>query len=344
MTKMMVRNCLGLVFCGFMAQKAGGQTLFIDSLINPSSLRQVVEALASDSLEGRFTGTMHAQKAASFIAEEFKKAGAAPLAGNDGYFMPFTAKGNSLIPALNVMAALRGNTKPDELIIFCAHYDHVGTPSTNPFKDHSGNSTGRKGDTIFNGANDNATGVAAVIHLARYFGQLKNNERSIIFIAFSGEELGMQGSQQTASFFKPASVVALINIEMIGRSISGKRRNAYITGSHLSDLQKLMNKKLRETNLGLYGKKFFSKDPFPDANLFARSDNYWFSLKGIPAHTIMASSPDDEYYHSPGDDPSTLDFSLMTTLVKAIAISCTPLIEGIEAPRRINPGNIDSRF
>ena len=92
MTKRIVSSCLILIFCGFINQQARGQTTFIDSIINPSSLKQVVEVLASDSLEGRFTGTLHAQKAAFFIAEEFKKAGAKPLSGNDGYFMPFMAK------------------------------------------------------------------------------------------------------------------------------------------------------------------------------------------------------------------------------------------------------------
>ncbi len=241
------------------------------------------------------------------------------------------------------MAILRVTTKPGEVIIFCAHYDHVGTRSTNPFNFYRSN-RGRKGDTIFNGANDNASGVSAIIHLARYFGQLKNNERSIVFIAFEGEELGLQGSQQTASFFKPDSVAAVINIEMIGRPISRKKRTAFITGANFSNLQEVLNKKLYETDPALYGKKFFSRDPFPDANLFARSDNYWFAMKGIPSHTIMASSPDDYYYHTPADETQTLDFTLMESLVRAIAISSSVLAEGNATPSRINPARAETRF
>jgi len=131
---------------------------------------------------------------------------------------------------------------------------------------------------------------------------------------------------------------------MIGRPISRKRRNAYITGADFSDLQKLLNKKLYETDLTIYGKKYFTKDPFPDDNLFARSDNYWFAMKGIPSHTIMASAPDDDYYHSPADEPSTLDFTFMGNLVKAIAISTTILVESTATPTRINPGRAESRF
>lgn len=339
-TKTIVRCCLILIFCGLTNQKAAAQTVLIDSIINPSSLRQLVEVLASDSLQGRFTGTEHAVKAAEFIASEFRKAGALPLESNDGYFMPFKGWTDSQI-GLNVMAAIKGSSKPDEAIIFCAHYDHIGTRSTNPFKNFVQHSTPRRGDTIFNGANDNASGTSAIIHLAHYFGQLKSNERTIIFIAFSGEELGLLGSKALALPINPEQVKAVINIEMIGRARSRKKNNAYVTGSHLSNLQKLLNKKLFETDPALYGKKFFVPDSYATENLFARSDNYWFANSGIPAHTIMASSPHDAYYHSPGDEVSTINFELMSSLVKAVAISCADLVEGIETPTRINPRHIE---
>ena len=193
----------------------------IDSVINPTSLREVVQVLASDSLEGRFTGSVHAQMAASYIANEFYKAGAAPLAGNGGYFVPFGARGKEQF-GVNVMAALKGKSKPDEVIIFCAHFDHVGTQSTNPIVIPG--SISKPGDSIFNGANDNATGTSAIINLARYFGQLKNNERTILFIAFSGEEQGLLGSREVALHLQPESVTAVVNIEMIGRAASKKEK------------------------------------------------------------------------------------------------------------------------
>ena len=319
------------------------QTPLIDSIISPESLRWVVGVLAADSLEGRFTGTSHANTAASFIAQEFKSAGIDTLTGYEGYYMPFFTSGENVRRGINVIGGLKGTVKPDELIIFCAHYDHVGTKSSNPSGIYRSGRT-RQGDTIYNGANDNASGVSGLIHLARYFGQLKNNERSIIFIAFSGEELGLQGSEKAVSTFNPEKVVAVINIEMIGRPISKKRSKAFITGSHLSNIQKLLNKKLYETDPEFYGKKFFLPDPFADASLFVRSDNYWFAMKGIPSHTIMATSPEDEYYHSPADELSTLDFTLMQNLVKAIAISTTILIEGSARPSRIRPHRIEARF
>ena len=328
---------LGFSNCIF--QNSFSQISLIDSIINTTSLRQLVQVLASDSFQGRFTGTTPAQNAAEFIAKEFKNAGVAAMAGNSGYLVPFIARAESEI-GFNVVAALKGQSKPEELIIFCAHYDHVGTKSTNPHKNHPNSSRHKSGDTIFNGANDNASGTAAVVNLARYFGQLKTNERTIVFIAFSGEELGLLGSKELAMTLNPEDVKAVINIEMIGRAISKKRNKAYITGSSLSDLQKLLNRQLFESSPELYGKKFFVNDTYGDENLFARSDNFWFALKGIPSHTIMASSPFDDYYHSPGDEVETLDFELMSSLVKAIARSCTGLIEGSETPKRINPRSL----
>lgn len=325
------------MLCPFLYE-ARSQSAVIDAVITPASLQQLVEVLAADSLMGRFTGTSAAAKAADFIAEEFKKAGAGPVDTNEGYFMPF---GFGLGNGLNVMAGLKGKTKPEEIIIFCAHYDHVGTKSTNPYPGFVSGAAPRARDTIFNGANDNASGTSAVINLARYFGQLNNNERTILFVAFSGEELGLLGSKALASLIDDSEhIKAIINIEMIGRRRSRKKNNAYMTGSHLSDLQVLINKKLFAKDPVLYGKKFFVDDTYAQENLFSRSDNYWFAQKGIPSHTIMATSPKDKFYHSQADEPATLDFTLMSNLVKAIATGCQGLIDGTDTPKRINPRKI----
>ena len=91
----------------------------------------------------------------------------------------------------------------------------------------------------------------------------------------------------------------------------------------------------------LYGKKFFTDDTYGEQNLFQRSDNYWLAKIGIPSHTILASSPNDEYYHSPADEAPTLDFPLMARIIKAIAISSTGLVDGTDTPSRINPKRID---
>lgn len=323
----------------FSSNHLRAQDSLLDAVINKATLEQLVGTLASDSFKGRFTGSIHAGKAAEFIAGEFKNAGLSPIEGNQGYYMFFTGSKQSQI-GVNVVAALKGKTRPEEVVIFCAHYDHIGTRSTNPYPGFSGGYIGRRGDTIYNGANDNASGTAAVIGLARYFSQLGNNERTLLFIAFAGEELGLLGSKAMASMVIPEAITAVVNIEMVGRPISKRKKKPYITGSNLSNLQKLLNKRLYESNPEVYGKRFFIDDSYATQNLFQRSDNYWFAQKGIPSHTILATSPTDIYYHSQSDETSTLDFDFMSGIVRAIALGCTNLAIGIDTPTRITPSSI----
>lgn len=122
------------VFILATAFTARSQTTLLDSIINPTNAKVLVKYLASDSLLGRFTGTNEARKAAEFISNEFTRAGLKAIAGNKGYLAPFTIKNrsNSFDTGYNILSALKGKTKPNELIIFSAHYDHVGTFSTNP--------------------------------------------------------------------------------------------------------------------------------------------------------------------------------------------------------------------
>ena len=301
-----------------------GQTSLSDSLFHPDSLSHLVEALASDSLNGRFTGTAENYKAALFIADEFRKAGLAYVAGNNGFFQKVKPSW------FNVIGAIKGKSRPGQLIIFSAHYDHVGTNSTNPFPDYKF-VTGK--DKIFNGANDNASGVAAVISLAKYFKAIGNNERTLLFIAFTAEELGLLGSKFLANEFEADSIVTVINIEMIGRSES-KNSRPFITGYENSDLKEILNRSYQ-----VFGdnkeKEFFKIDPYLKSLLFKRSDNYSFALKGVPAHSIMLTSTDDKYYHHPDDEAWTLDYQKMKKVIKGIAFGTTGLVKGLDTPGRI---------
>ncbi len=302
-----------------------GQAPLTDSLFHPDSLRHIVEVLASDSLQGRFTGTAENYKAALFIAHEFKKAGLSHLSGNNGFFQEVKPSW------YNVIGAIKGKSKPGQLIIFSAHYDHVGTNATNPFPTNKfipGND-----DQIFNGANDNASGVAAVVSLAKYFKALDSNERTLLFVAFTGEELGLLGSEFFANEFEPDSIVAVINIEMIGRD-EFRNPKPFITGHEYSDIKKILNR-----NYQAFGnkseKEFFKRDPYFKSLLFTRSDNYPFALKGIPAHSIMLTSPEDKYYHHPDDEPVTLDYQKMKKVITGIAYGTIGLVKGIDTPGRI---------
>jgi Zn-dependent M28 family amino/carboxypeptidase len=291
----------------------------------------LVQTLSADSFQGRLTGSLQAAKAALLISEQFEKAGALPVAGNEGYIMHFVIYDK--ITAFNVVAALPGHSKAQELVIFSAHYDHIGTKERTIQNHAVERGKPEKGDNIYNGANDNASGISGLIHLARYFAQHPQRERTLIFIAFSGEEEGLLGSKKLAQSFDPKVITAMINMDMIGRPVSRERKYPYVTGDHQSDLREILNNKLYEV-APQYGEKYFRGDYFIQENLFSRSDNYPFAQKGIVAHTIMTTSPNDEYYHSLNDEWETLDYPFMAEIVKAIALAATGLVDGSDAQRK----------
>lgn len=229
--------------------------------------------------------------------------------------MPEKDQVNSFL--YNIIGMLPGRSLPDEAIIFSAHYDHV---------DH-----GVNGETggIYNGANDDASGTTAVLELARYFAMRNDNERTIIFCLFAGEELGMYGSKAFVNFIKPENVKAVINIEMIGKTNATGKNAFMVTGSGYSDLYKILSKNLKADKVKV---RPHTDDP---KSLFQRSDNFPFAMEGIPAHSIMCSNDDDPCYHKPCDDVRTLDLENMTVIIKAIAKSCLSLISGKDTPSRI---------
>jgi len=327
-----------LFFFFLMQNPLEAQMHLPDTTFHPDSIRTIISFLASDQLKGRFTGSNEADSAAKFIAVEFQRAGLSPVASMDGYFSEFRFidREHKDTKGLNIIGAIEGKSKKEELIIFCAHYDHIGTLSTNPFPGFPVNVKKDPWDTIYNGANDNASGTAALIMLARYFKSSQINERTILFIAFSGEEQGTIGSGEFSTRFDPTDVVAVINIEMIGRGLFNKNDNPFITGGQFSNLREILNRRLKDQEIGPGGRKIaFKKDPYADENLFSRSDNYPFARKGVPAHTLMLTKPTDVYYHSVKDETNTLNFQNMSLIIKAIAISTEGLVSGADTPTRI---------
>src|SRR5688572_2015472 len=159
---LVILSCLNVTICS-------AQSTNIDSIISPSSLKELVQTLSADSFQGRLTGTMQAAQAAELISQQFKDAGALPIAGTEGYLMPFeisykVTAFNFPLPyktkSLNVVAALPGRSKAKELVIFSAHYDHVGTKNYGIRNAQPENGQPEDGDEIYNGANDNASGVS----------------------------------------------------------------------------------------------------------------------------------------------------------------------------------------
>ena len=220
----------------------------------------------------------------------------------------------------NVVGILPGKSKKDEYVIFSGHYDHLGVGQPD-----------NKGDSIFNGANDDASGTTAVLMLAKYFGKLHNNERTLVFATFTAEEIGEFGSQYFSSQFEPAAVMAMFNIEMIGTESKWGTNSAFITGYERTDMGKILEKNLAGSQFTFY------PDPYPDQQLFYRSDNASLARHGVPAHTISTSKMDSEkYYHTQGDEIGTLDMNNMARIIKSIALSSRTIIAGTDTPSRVD--------
>jgi len=218
----------------------------------------------------------------------------------------------------NVVGILPGKSKKNEYVIFSGHYDHIGVGKP------------VNGDSIFNGANDDAAGTTAVMMLARYFKALKNNERTIVFAAFTGEESGGFGAQYFSRQFDPAHVIAMFNIEMIGTESKWGKNSAYITGYEKTDMGKILEKNLAGTGFTFY------PDPYPEQGLFYRSDNATLARLGVPAHTISTSKMDNEpNYHKVTDHVETLDMENMTMIIKSVALSARSIISGKDSPSRV---------
>ena len=221
----------------------------------------------------------------------------------------------------NVVSVLPGKSLPNEYVIFSGHYDHLGINGSKTIN----------GDSIYNGANDDAAGTTAMIMLSKYFKEKNNNERTLIFVAFTAEEIGGFGAQYFSKQFDPITVKAMFNLEMIGTESKWGKNSAYITGYEKTNMGSILQKNLEGTAFKFYA------DPYTDQNLFYRSDNATLARLGVPAHTISTSKMDSEpNYHKPSDQFETLDMDNMNEIIKAIALSSQSIISGKDTPSRVD--------
>jgi Zn-dependent M28 family amino/carboxypeptidase len=267
--------------------------------ISASEVKAIVSFLASDELKGRDTGSEGINAAAYFIENKFKTYGIQP------YFSTYrdTFQVGEL-DAYNVVGYLEGNDKilKDQFVIVGAHYDHIGLRKTT------------ETDSIANGANDNAAGTAGVLAMAKYFASKKNNKRSLLFVLFSAEEKGLEGSKHLAKKLKEQNLdlYTMFNIEMIGVPMKDKTYEAYLTGHKLSNMSEKMNTYSNDQNfIGFY-------EMAETYELFKRSDNHPFYLEfNIPAQTI-STSDDYIHYHQVGDEIDKLDYNHMANMINKI--------------------------
>jgi Zn-dependent M28 family amino/carboxypeptidase len=274
-------------------------------------IRRHVNVIADDSMLGRNTPSRGLEMTAAYIASQFKRLGLKP-GGDSGtyiqrYWLAKAPASGSATPAPppesapNSVGILPG-TDPvlrDEYIVVSAHMDHVGT-----------NGASAK-DSIWNGADDDASGTAGVLALAEAFSQAPP-KRSIIFLTVSGEEHGLWGSARFTSN-PPVSIrkiVANFNLDMIGRNW---KDSIVVIGMEHSDLgQTLMKVSAMHPELGITP----MRDPWPQENFFGRSDHYNFARRGVPALFFFNGVHAD--YHQPSDSPDKIDAEKESRVVKLI--------------------------
>ena len=277
--------------------------------ITPSDVRKRIEIIADDSMGGRDTPSRGLEATARYIASEFERFGLAP-AGDRGSFvqrypLPTGQPGQtqSRVSAPNVVGVLEGSDPAlrNEYVVLSAHMDHVGY--------------GRpvNGDSIYNGADDDASGTAGVIELAEALSRPgARPKRSVIFLTVSGEEHGLWGSAYFSEHAPvPVSqIVANLNIDMIGRNW---KDTIVVIGKEHSDLGATLNRVNRaHPELGMSA----IDDLWPDENFYFRSDHYNFARKGIPALFFFNGTHPD--YHGPDDEPDRIDAEKQARIVRLI--------------------------
>jgi hypothetical protein len=230
----------------------------------------------------------------------------------------------------NVVGVLPGKSTDDktrnEIVLFSAHYDHLG------IKDESGEIK------IYNGADDDASGTTAIMNLARYYNEQGNNQRTLMFAAFTAEEIGGYGSKYFSKQLDPAQVVAMLNIEMIGKPSKFGPGTFWMTGFERSNLGELINQQLSTINQQVYA------DPYPEQKLFYRSDNATLARLGVPAHSFSSTQLDkDQHYHQASDDINSLDLKSMTKVISNLAIGSQSLVDGKVTPTRVDSSKVKSR-
>ncbi len=222
----------------------------------------------------------------------------------------------------NVGGMIEGRRK-DEFVVFSGHYDHIGTQQA------------VDGDSIANGADDDAAGTTAMMLLADYYKHQPQPERTLLFVAFAAEEIGGYGSKHFSEQLNPDQIVAMFNIEMVGKPSKCGPNSAYLTGFERSDLGTLMQKRLQGTAYSIH------PDPYPEQNLFYRSDNATLARLGVPAHTISSVQIDqDKTYHTVKDELSQLDMAHLTNMIKAIALGSAGVVNGEDTPTRVDTAQV----
>lgn len=269
------------------------ETVLNEQLIGETN--KILSSLSSDEFEGRKPGGKGFELCVEYIESYLRKSNISPFFGNS-YKDSLVSKG---VETYNIVGLI-GEKSDKEYVLIGAHFDHLGKSKS-------------KRDSVFNGANDNASGVTAVLQISEQFAKYKFNQ-PIIIALFTAEEDYLVGSKHLAKRLKDAGIKLsnVFNFEMIGKTLSTGENQVYITGYNKSNLAKEMNR--------VIGKKFVN---FLQAEisyqLFSRSDNFPFYAEfKVPSHTISTFDfKNYNHYHKVSDEIGELDIENMHAIINS---------------------------
>jgi Zn-dependent M28 family amino/carboxypeptidase len=297
-----------------------------EATITAVDLAARVGALAHDSMRGRATPSPELEAAARWAASEFASFGL-QAEGDVGYLQWYLAAPGDPAEAVNGIGRLAGSDPAlrDEFVVIAAHFDHLGVGE--PVAE----------DSVYNGADDNGSGTAAVLELAEAFASLATPpRRSVLFVLFSGEERGLLGSSYYSEHpaAPMASTTAMINLDMLGRNWPDRVAAVYQPESDIFERAE----RVAGAHPGL-GMDLVT-DPWPEENLLFRSDQVHFVLHGVPVLFLTSGLHSD--YHQPSDEPDTLDFEKMSRLVRLVLWIGWDLADATSPPGFAHAVTLDS--
>ena len=244
-------------------------------------LTRHVYTLAGDSLRGRKAGSEDAAKAAVYIVKQFEEIGVQPYY-EEGWYQPFEMNGKTY---KNVVGVIPGNDPilKDEYIIIGAHYDHLGVMN----------------DQIYNGADDNASGTATIIEMARILkSQQSDLKRSVIVAAFDAEEIGLWGSNHLSKQLDLSKVKLMMSIDMVGWLEKGKTLRLQGAAT-IKDGKRLLREEAEKMHIDIKPKDF-------ETSIFGATDTQSFAQRGVA--TLYVTTGLKSPYHKPEDDPELIDY------------------------------------
>ena len=269
-TNRIITICLLLVFCG----STFAQT-------QQERLTRHVYTLAGDSLRGRKAGSEDAAKAAAYIVSQFEEIGIQPFY-DEGWYLPFERSGKTYKNVIGIIPG-KDSVLKDEYIIIGAHYDHLGVMN----------------DQIYNGADDNASGTATIIEMARILkSQQSNLKRSVIVAAFDAEEIGLWGSNYLAKQMDLSKVKLMMSIDMVGWLEKGKTLRLEGVAT-IKDGKRLLCEEAEKMHIDIKPKNF-------ETSILGATDTQDFAKRGVA--TLYVTTGLKSPYHKPEDDPELIDY------------------------------------